>query len=157
MASFDLAIRRTLEWEGGAAYTDDPDDPGGETRWGISARANPDVDVADLTEEQAIDIYRTKYWLDIYDDIVAETIGGKVFDLSVNMGHRPAHICLQRALRSVGIQIKEDGIFGKITLKAVNKVSPSCLLAALRSEAAGHYRLIGKKKYMRGWLNRAYS
>jgi len=155
MASFDLAIRRTLEWEGG--YTNDPDDPGGETRWGISARANPDVDVADLTEEQAIDIYRTKYWLDVYDDIIAECIGAKVFDLAVNMGHGPAHVCLQRALRAVGIQIKEDGVFGKITLKAVNKVSPSCLLAAMRSEAAGHYRMIGKKKYMRGWLNRAYS
>ena len=150
-----MAIRRTLQWEGG--YSNDPDDPGGETNWGISTRANPGVDVADLIEEQAIDIYRTKYWLDIYDDIIAETIGAKVFDMGVNMGHRPAHVCLQRALRAVGIQIKEDGIFGKITLKAVNKVSPSCLLAAMRSEAAGHYRLIGKKKFMRGWLNRAYS
>ena len=42
MAYFERAIDKTLAWEGG--YVNDPKDPGGETKYGISKRAHPDVD-----------------------------------------------------------------------------------------------------------------
>jgi lysozyme family protein len=38
--AFDRALARLLEIEGG--YVNDPDDPGGETCWGISRRFHPD-------------------------------------------------------------------------------------------------------------------
>ena len=43
MAHFERAIDKTLAWEGG--YVNDPKDPGGETKYGISKRAHPDVDI----------------------------------------------------------------------------------------------------------------
>jgi hypothetical protein len=36
-------------------------DTGGLTKWGISSNANPNVDIANLTREQAIQIYKDKY------------------------------------------------------------------------------------------------
>ena len=43
MAEFSLAIPIVLENEGG--YVDDPNDPGGETNFGISKRSYPNVDI----------------------------------------------------------------------------------------------------------------
>jgi lysozyme family protein len=60
-ADFDKALRFVLSFEGG--YVNDPRDPGGETRYGISKRAHPDVDIKNLTREQAAHIYYRSYWL----------------------------------------------------------------------------------------------
>ena len=65
------------------------------------------------------------------------------------------------ALRSVGINVQEDGLLGPITLSATNNADPQALLAAIKSEAAGYYRLIAVKspqqqKFLSGWLRRAY-
>ncbi|MDR2781213.1 MAG: hypothetical protein LBB21_02000, partial [Holosporaceae bacterium] len=69
---------------------------------------------------------------------------------------------LQRALLSAGKQVVEDGIIGPGTLGAVNESDPTDLLAALKSEAAGYYRLIAtitpsQKRFINGWLRRAYA
>ena len=84
-----------------------------------------------------------------------------MFDLSVNLGIKAETIVLQRALRSVGINVQEDGLLGPVTLSATNNADPNALLAAIKSEAAGYYRLIAAKnpqqqKFLNGWLNRAY-
>ena len=49
--TFDEAFDTLIGHEGG--YSNDPRDPGGETRYGISKRAYPDVNIATLTLEQA--------------------------------------------------------------------------------------------------------
>ena len=49
--SFEQAVAMVFKHEGG--YVNDPKDPGGETRWGISKRAYPDVDILRLTEDEA--------------------------------------------------------------------------------------------------------
>jgi lysozyme family protein len=64
-------------------------------------------------------------------------------------------------LRAAGAQVAEDGIIGPVTLSAINKADPTDLLAALKSEAAGFYRLIAnanssQQRFIDGWLNRAY-
>ncbi|MBI5843910.1 MAG: hypothetical protein HZB23_04475 [Deltaproteobacteria bacterium] len=45
--------------EGG--YVNDPADPGGETRFGISRRAYPNEDIKALTRERAAEIYYRDY------------------------------------------------------------------------------------------------
>jgi lysozyme family protein len=60
MPGFERALAFTLRWEGGLSQ--DPDDPGGTTKYGISARAHPEVDVRNLTLEDAKEIYRKEYW-----------------------------------------------------------------------------------------------
>ena len=61
--AFKSAIDFVLQWEGG--YVDHPDDPGGETNFGISKRAHPDVDIAALTRADAVEIYRREYWMPV--------------------------------------------------------------------------------------------
>ena len=85
----------------------------------------------------------------------------QIFDLSVNLGIRAAVIVLQRALRSVGKTVQEDGLMGSETLLATMYSEPRCLSAAIKSEAAGYYRQIAannpsQQKFLKGWLNRAY-
>ena len=58
--NFEEIIEQVLEHEGG--YVNDPDDPGGETKFGIAKKFNPDVDIKNLTKEGAKEIYRQKYW-----------------------------------------------------------------------------------------------
>jgi lysozyme family protein len=158
---FERAVQRVLEFEGG--YSNDPVDAGGETKFGICKRSYPNLDIKNLTIEDAKFIYYRDFWEpQLYGNFGSIELAEKIFDLAVNVGSSKAHLLLQRALRAVGNPVKEDGILGKITLAAVNSANETALLAALRSEAAGHYRSIVAKnssqnKFINGWLKRAYS
>jgi lysozyme family protein len=157
---FLKAFDYLLKHEGG--YVNDKADPGGETNSGISKRSYPNLDIKNLTLEQAKEIYFRDFWLKgKYEQINDENIAIKLFDLGVNVGINQANKLIQRALRATGTQVTEDGIIGPITLKAINEADPTDLLAALKSEAAGYYRLIAnlkpsQKKFITGWLRRAY-
>ena len=94
--SFDKAFQITVGVEGG--YVNDPADPGGETRYGISKRAHPDVDIKSLTLDQAKDIYRRDYWQPASCDRMPERIGHLVFDCAVHHGVKTAIKLLQRAI-----------------------------------------------------------
>jgi lysozyme family protein len=160
--NFNTIINKTLSAEGG--YVNDKVDKGGETKFGISKRSYPNVDIFALTLEEAIAIYKRDFWDNQpYKDIHDVAISGKLFDMAVNMGIKNAIIILQRALRACGkTDIVDDGIMGDKTLKAVNLTSEWDLSIALKSEAAGYYRCIVAKnptqeKFIKGWLNRAYS
>lgn len=54
------SLRFVLQWEKG--YVNDPDDPGGETKWGISKRYHPTLDIKNLTPQEAAEIYYEEYW-----------------------------------------------------------------------------------------------
>jgi lysozyme family protein len=82
--SFEKAIEFTLKWEGG--YSNDPTDSGGETKYGISKRAHPNLDIANLTLEDAKDIYKKEYWDISGCDNLPEPFDMVVFDAAVNMG-----------------------------------------------------------------------
>jgi lysozyme family protein len=158
---FERAVKRVLEFEGG--YSDDPVDAGGETKFGICKRSYPNLDIKNLTVEDAKFIYYRDFWeQQLYENFESVELAEKVFDLAVNVGTNRAHMLLQRALRAVGNTVKEDGILGKVTLAAVNFSNANELLAALRSEAAGYYRSIitknpSQNRFINGWLKRAYS
>lgn len=160
---FRLAVDVVLRHEGG--YVNDPADPGGETKFGISKRSYPDLDIASLTKAQAVEIYRRDWWEPYrYNEIKALDTATKVFDLSVNMGPTAAHRCLQRALHACGQRhVVIDGLIGPQTLQAANSVKPKAmLLAALRAEAAAHYRALIERRpemarFAKGWENRAYA
>jgi lysozyme family protein len=146
--------------EGG--YVNDAKDPGGETKYGISKRSYPNLDIKNLTRDQARQIYFVDFWMKAKcESINDENIAVKLFDLAVHTGIPQAVKLIQRALRAAGTQVVEDGIIGPITLAAINKTEPTDLLAALKSESAGYYRLIAstnpsQQSFIDGWLNRAY-
>jgi hypothetical protein len=83
--NFDKAIEFTLQWEGEGGKAS-PGDPGGMTKWGISQRAHPEVDVANLTREQAIEIYRADYWDRLGCGGLDAPLDVALFDTAVNVG-----------------------------------------------------------------------
>jgi lysozyme family protein len=159
-SKFLKAFDYLMYHEGG--YVNHPNDPGGETKYGISKRSYPHLNIKDLTRDQARQIYFVDFWHKCEcEDIEDETIATKFFDLAVHTGISQAVKLIQRALRATGTHVAEDGIIGPVTLSAINKADPTDLLAALKSETAGYYRLIAnanpsQKKFINCWLNRAY-
>ena len=158
---YDLAMALVLKNEGG--YVNNPSDKGGETKYGISKRAYPDLDIKNLTKEYAMSLYKRDYWEKFpYYEIKDDKVAIKIFDLSVNMGLQQAIKLLQRAISACGFPLVDDGIAGKLTLAAINKPNPNTLLDSLRWEAANYYQGLANKNpsqkvFLKGWLNRAYS
>lgn len=174
MSKFEVAIHSVLEHEG--YYSNDKFDPGGATKYGISLRflkgikedinLDGEVNIEDiraLSVERAMELYKEHWWDKYrYSQIDNQELATKIFDLAINMGARQAHKLIQRACRATNNQIKDDGYLGEKSFYAIDKSNPEALLSALRSEAAGFYRAITAKnrnfkKFIKGWLNRAYS
>jgi lysozyme family protein len=82
--SFQQAVEFVLAREGG--YANDPADLGGETNYGISKRAHPDLDIKNLTVEQAREIYRASYWIPAGCDGFSPGWALAIFDTAVNCG-----------------------------------------------------------------------
>lgn len=158
---FRQAVEVVLKHEGG--YVNNPNDPGGETKYGISKRSYPHLDIKNLTKEQATQIYYDDWWQKYrYGEIKDLAVATKVFDLSVNMGPSAAHRILQRAVNFVSAaELKVDGILGPLTLAAVNAADPEKVLQMMRYKAAEYYHALAKRSaesrvFLLGWLNRAY-
>ncbi len=158
MEHFDNAIAFTLQHEGG--YVNDPADAGGETKYGISKRAYPQLDIKALSIEQARAIYRRDYWdkPGIYR-LSDAALAARLFDLGVNCGPRTAVRMLQRAVnRLAAPSLAEDGILGPVTARAANEYRhKKALLAALKYEAASHYIALAQPRFLAGWLIRLES
>jgi len=102
-----------LKHEGG--YINHKNDPGGETNYGISKRAYPDVDIKNLTVDGAKELYKRDYWDRIKGDDLPAGVACVTMDYAVNSGTSRASKALQGAC---GIR-NGDGIIGPHTLSAV--------------------------------------
>lgn len=141
MSNFARALAVVLHHEGG--YVNHPNDPGGETKFGISDRRDglvdgmadingdgrPDVAIKHLTTEQAAAIYHRDYWLPIKADAMPFPVALMVFDTAVNAGNRRAALLLQRALR-----VTADGSIGPVTLAAANRADTRTLVNHIAAE-----------------------
>lgn len=151
MASFARAVAFVIEHEihDATGWTPlDLDDLGGRTRWGLSARANPDVDLAILNRLGAEAIYRERYWRPLRGDALPEALGLAMLDYAVLQGLPTAVRALQGILGT-----KPDGKLGLLTLAAIDARPPGPLVRevlAVRKRAL----LAGDAKYRVGWLSR---
>jgi lysozyme family protein len=173
MATFELAIGATLQHEGGAKYTNRKNDHGGPTKYGITRRTLQDwrqrkvtaADVKALTEKEACDIYRARYWdLAQCDRIRDQSVAAKIFDMAVNFGimrrGTDAAEITQRAVVACGRPIRIDGWVGPETIGGVNGCHPTRLLPELCAEQKRAYLAIircdpTQEENRRGWLKRA--
>lgn len=159
MAVLDKDI---IEIEGG--YENDPDDAGGETKYGISKRSYPNEDIKNLTIERALEIYTNDFWKpynlsQIQDQITANII----FRFIVNAGSKTAIELLQNSLNKfvpIIPSIKVDGILGARTIQAINNVRTIRLQDTLRVGICNYYlklvlRKPSQEKYFKGWITRA--
>lgn len=146
--NFDQAFDYVIGKEG--KETNDPDDNGGHTKFGISKAAFPYLDISALTLEKAKEIYRSEYWDKIKGDELPDGLGFAMFDAAVNQGVKPATKFLQRALR-----VKDDGVIGEQTLAAAKRADTNELIVNFSAERALHYAVLDDfQKYGKGWLRR---
>ena len=154
MKNFNEIIEKVLEHEGG--YVNDPTDLGGETKYGITKRFYPDVDIKNLTIEQAKEIYKQDYWDKNKVESLPQNLWHIYFDMCVNMGKRTAVKVLQRAAVNKGKDIEVDGGLGPMTIGALKGVE----LDRVRAFRVKYYvDLITAKpeqeKFYLGWFRRA--
>ena len=148
MMNFDIAFDRLIGHEGG--YVNDSRDPGGETKYGISKRAYPDVDIKALTLEQARTIYRRDWWDRLQIDSLPEAIRFPMFDAAVNSGPGNAARWLQRAAG-----VADDGRIGPVTIAAVKAANPEALAARMHGHRLRFMtQLTTWPTFGRGWAVR---
>lgn len=159
-ARFRTAVDRLLIMEGGAKITDKATDRGKLTKWGISQRAYPLLDIRRLTRDDAVQIYHRDYWSPLRcDDLLSKELAEELFEFGVNAGIGTAARALQTAINALGRPLSVDGHIGPATLAATVRVGQPALLEAFRTEAERHYRAIVKEHpdqavNLAGWLNR---
>lgn len=124
---FDIAFGRLMRHEGG--FSDHSADPGRATKYGISQRSYPDVDIAGLTIDMSREIYRRDFWAPVQRLMLPPALTYQMFDASVNSGLINAVRMLQRATG-----VTDDGKFGPKTDAAVQAVQESILLPIFLSE-----------------------
>lgn len=146
--TFDEAFERVLGHEGG--YTSGEGDPGGETKFGISKRAYPHLDIASLTLEQAKGLYLTDYWQRARCDEYDPAIGFQLFDAAVNSGIGNAIRMLQRA-----VGVADDGWVGPVTLNAIRAASVADMALRFNAERLEFLtKLTTFERFGRGWARR---
>lgn len=124
MDHFDQCFERLIGHEGGYVY--DARDPGGETKYGISKRAYPQLDIRNLTLIHAQAIYRRDYWDKCRCGELPAGVAFDVFDAAVNSGPAQAARWLQAAVGA-----KADGVIGPVTLAAVRQLPAQAVRARL--------------------------
>ena len=148
------AVDFVLEMEGD--YTNDPNDPGGETRWGISRKAYPSLDIKNLSREGAKEIYHRDYWVPCHCNDLPRAFAISLFDCAVNQGPRIAVRIMQIAL---GVTV--DGTIGPKTIAACSAASPRTVLLFLAERMAAYARLMNEKPtllvFARNWSFRVLS
>jgi lysozyme family protein len=120
-----------FEWEG-ETYENDPDDPGGATKFGIDQRSHPNVDIKNLTKDQAMEIYWQEWLADGCEE-KGSPFAEVFFNCAVNMG-------LGRA-KQFDAGVNGEDAKGFLDLQE----------SYYRRLAAGHRNF---QKYLKGWLNR---
>lgn len=138
----------------GLGYVNNPKDPGGETKGGISKRAFPGVDIAALTLDRIVRIYHTNYWRPAYCSEWPEPIALYMLDSAVQHGAGNAIRMLQEISGC-----KADGKVGPNTRKAVHAGDVEYLCARYGLRRARFYARILKNNYsqitfIEGWHNR---
>jgi len=156
--SFYEAFAEVIGLEGG--YVNDPDDAGGETKYGISKRAYPHVDIANLTLDDARDIYYNDYWNKLNcGSMPHASLASEVFEQGVNLGVKRAAQHVQLGVFLLGQSVKIDGIIGPQTLQAVGRVRWQDLYKTLNGlQFVRYFEIVmenpSQGKFFRGWLKR---
>ena len=153
MREFNDYLKVILRHEGG--YVNNPSDPGGETKYGICKRQYPDLDIKNLTIEEASKIYYTDYWLKLnLDGIDDEDLKLQMFDMGVNAGIKTAIKLLQHIL-----EVIEDGIIGPITISKTNSEN---ITDEYKNTRINYYNKLVEnnpklKVFIKGWISRVNS
>jgi len=134
----------------GKEFTNATFDKGGATKFGISEVSNPDLDVKNLTEDQAKVIYQNRYWIPAHCEDAPNQLKYVLFDTAINDGVKEAIKTLQHSAT-----ITVDGIWGNQTQIASQNVSAYSYLT-WRQWVYSQIVLNDptQEKWLEGWNNR---
>lgn len=158
--NFEKAFERLIGHEGG--YSTDRNDPGNwtggkvgsgtfkGTKYGIAANTYRNLDIKNLTIEQAKAIYKKDWWDKLGADQLHPSIVYQLWDFAVNAGKSRAIKELQQA-----VGVPDDGIIGPKTIAAVKSKDVNDVLLLLASERLSFYTSLKTWSiYGKGWTNR---
>lgn len=146
MVDFNTAFDRLLGHEGG--LVDNPNDPGGLTRYGISKRSYPHLDIRNLTRDDCKAIYLRDFWAPLGDAHPA--IKFQAFDFAVNSG-------IQTSIRKpqAAVGVADDGHWGPVSEAALARMPLNDVLMRF---AAQRLRFMASLSvwptFSRGWASR---
>lgn len=157
MSSFETTFSRTIGHEG--KFQANPKDRGnwtggkegvGElkgTKWGLAAMTYPHLDIANITLEQAKEIYYNDWWLKLKMERWPNVMKYQMFDAAFNHGTGRANQFLQFAAR-----VKEDGVVGPNTIKAVNMTDPNDLVLRFLAKRLRYFTEVKTwSEFSKGW------
>jgi lysozyme family protein len=161
--SIDFVLRQEDSTLSGI-ITNEANDAGGLTRFGLCAKWHPELVAAGFYQESmaaatartmAETAYATAYANPLrLASINAQPVANALLSFAVNMGTFSAVETLQQVCGAVA-----DGCMGANTVAAINAHDPATLLAAYCAIQANRYRGIAaasptQQKFLVGWLNR---
>lgn len=146
---FEGAFAAVIGVEGG--LNTDPSDRGGLTKYGISQRSYPDLDIRSLTLDQAKQIYRKDYWDHCRCGQLDSALAICVFDAAVNEGQVTAINILQGAVR-----VPVDGHIGPITVGAAHTLGHEGLVRFMADRAFTYAHTLDFEDKGHGWLSRLF-
>lgn len=144
---FTQAVHIIFKLEGG--YVNDPRDRGGETKWGISKRRFPEVDIQNLTQPKAAELYLKHYWVPTRCDELPASMRLPVFDCAVNQGVRKAVLILQKL-----VGVAQDGHMGPKTIAAAREYGSELRHHYLAERIAAYTSYDQFDVFGRGWMKR---
>ena len=146
--NFDDSFAKLINSEGG--YVFNAADPGGETKFGVSKRSYPTLDIKNLTLADAKGIYKRDFWDRAQCDSLPPVLAFQVFDAAVNSGIGQSIRFLQRA-----VGVADDGSVGPMTLTAIQRRDSAELVARFNAERLDFMtRLTTWDTFSRGWARR---
>lgn len=163
MSNFDDAFLYTVSNEGN--YTNDPNDSGGPTNFGITigdlsryvGRPATVGEVKGMTPDTAKIIYKKWYWDTLaLDHVNSKGVAMAIFDQGLVRGISTIAIAVQNL-----VSVEADAHIGPITLAAINAHNAKDLIPAIEAQAERAFRAIVNvhpkdKAFLNGWLNRAH-
>ena len=158
---FAACLAVTLQQEGG--FSNNPADPGGATMRGVTQRVYTayrvahglvDQTVANISDAELSDIYRSEYWAPVCCDQLPMGVDLCAFDFAVNAGDTRSEMVLQQSL---GVTV--DGHVGPQTISAAKAADPHALAGRMLDLRATFYRQLATatpsdSEFLDGWLNR---
>lgn len=158
--NFEIAFQRLISHEGG--YSNDRNDPGNwtggkvglgkllGTKFGLAANTYPNLDIKNLTIDQAKLIYKKDWWDKLGADQLHPAIVYQLWDFAINAGKSRAVKELQQVAG-----VPDDGIIGPKTIAAVKVMEVNDVLLMLAAERLKFYTSLSTwDRYGKGWTNR---
>jgi lysozyme family protein len=143
-------------------FQKDPKDPGNwtggrvgvgvlkGTKYGIAANTYPDLDIINLTLDDARAIYWRDWWLKIGAESLHPAVAFQMWKFAVNAGMGTA----KRGLQS-SVGVAQDGHIGPITLLAVARTDVNDIIMRFNAFALEHYTSLSTwPTFGRGWARR---